>query len=542
MSTTDISLNGLSLDDHLENMVCNICSRQLNVCPIFFSEKFGDICGRCCAGDGFNELQPLLRQHTYEKLIAKLTFSCTNKTYGCDEVVKFDEIQKHEKSCKFQCINCPLYSKQFSPNAQCLWIGNSKLMGDHLKIHRDQFFDPPQFHWPKDGENMIFFTTVGNQIVTVVIKHENESKFACVVMLNGSDLESQCFRYQLELSDNDNKNNSLLLRRNRLEQLSGFPENLRFPDMALEIDILQISRMLQYPERVYARLSIVKKHKKEVAQITGNDNGDLTIGGFAVTLNKQRNEPPDEDMLSELECPVCNEFMVPPIFICSIGHSICDKCHSLVAECPNCRTTLGQSRNFTLERLTLKVKYPCKNREIGCGFVTTSDKIKQHQSVCELSENHCILKCGWRGLSPGLYNHFLANHATQLIQHNVSIFKDVKHDKNTGHYFLYVMGEMFCLSLKNCAKFLVKFNMQHVGHFDSRPRYKYAINFAASQQTGSPNLCFTNYCQNWNPNLAEAVGPGAVNIPGEIMKMYIYQNKSYYITVHIFKVIYDDDD
>lgn len=82
------------------------------------------------------------------------------------------------------------------------------------------------------------------------------------------------------------------------------------------------------------------------------------------------------------------------IFGFFVGHSICSDCKTQIHVCPTCRSQISGSigRNYTLEKLTQKVKYPCRNREIGCGFVTTSDKIRQHQRSCELSENPCILK------------------------------------------------------------------------------------------------------------------------------------------------------
>ncbi|CAH1981886.1 unnamed protein product [Acanthoscelides obtectus] len=75
----------------------------------------------------------------------------------------------------------------------------------------------------------------------------------------------------------------------------------------------------------------------------------------------------------------------------NIGHSICSECKNKIQLCPNCRCPLSNARNFTLEKLTTKVPYPCRNREIGCAFISTSNKIRSHELGCELTETTCIM-------------------------------------------------------------------------------------------------------------------------------------------------------
>ncbi|XP_050295314.1 uncharacterized protein LOC126735388 [Anthonomus grandis grandis] len=522
-----------------EDICCTVCNRYLNVPPIIFNSNIGNICGRCNSVVTTNLEGSVLRQHAFEDLIKNLTFPCTNKNYGCDQILKMVEVPDHEKSCRFQCTNCPLFYKQLFPNEFCSWNGNSNLLNDHLKTHQEFFLDPPKFEWPKEGKNLIFFTTVGNQICTVVIKHDINTKYVCCVMVSGNDLEAQCFRYQLELSDEDNTN-SLIIRKSRLELVANLAENLSWPEKVLEIDTDKIADMLQNPKKIQAKVSIVKKHKKELIQIMGLKEDDTASGiqnSVIPAAPKEKNANPDSEMLAELECPVCNEFMIPPIYICSTGHSVCSDCKAMVPICPSCRNTFANGRNFTLEKLTQKVKYPCKNREIGCGFVTTSDKIKKHQNSCELSENPCILKCGWKGLAPGLYNHFRESHRDQIIENNKFIQKDMKNDRTPLHNFLYVMGEMFCFTYRNCGKSAAKFIVQHVGNLKDEPQYKYNITFSPSADAQFPNLSMTLGCETWDPNLPDALnGVRAVNVPGDLLKNYMFQNRVYHVKVHITKI------
>jgi E3 ubiquitin-protein ligase SIAH1 len=60
----------------------------------------------------------------------------------------------------------------------------------------------------------------------------------------------------------------------------------------------------------------------------------------------------DEDLRKELECPVCFEFMKPPISICENGHSICSDCKPKLKNCPSCRKPFLPVRNLALESLS----------------------------------------------------------------------------------------------------------------------------------------------------------------------------------------------
>ncbi|PSN42266.1 hypothetical protein C0J52_20416 [Blattella germanica] len=63
----------------------------------------------------------------------------------------------------------------------------------------------------------------------------------------------------------------------------------------------------------------------------------------------------DKDLMLELECPVCLEYLTPPIVICENGHSICNACKNKLTRCPNCRKPFLNVRNLALESLTRAV-------------------------------------------------------------------------------------------------------------------------------------------------------------------------------------------
>lgn len=62
-----------------------------------------------------------------------------------------------------------------------------------------------------------------------------------------------------------------------------------------------------------------------------------------------------QDLLTELECPVCYEIMLPPIRLCLEGHSICNTCRLQLDRCPTCRKPLTNARNRVLEKVAEKL-------------------------------------------------------------------------------------------------------------------------------------------------------------------------------------------
>lgn len=62
--------------------------------------------------------------------------------------------------------------------------------------------------------------------------------------------------------------------------------------------------------------------------------------------------------LQLLECPVCKEYMSPPIYQCTTGHTICNPCKTKLGKCSSCEDPIEKTRNYTLEELSKKVELP----------------------------------------------------------------------------------------------------------------------------------------------------------------------------------------
>jgi E3 ubiquitin-protein ligase SIAH1 len=126
----------------------------------------------------------------------------------------------------------------------------------------------------------------------------------------------------------------------------------------------------------------------------------------------------DEALLRELECPVCLEYMVPPINLCTNGHNVCSKCRESVQLCPTCRDELLDTRNVTVENIARRQKYPCANRQSGCLELFSIEHIAKHQAVCDYGKFKCPLhlfkNCSWNGLKNDLKEHAKAAHPQYL--------------------------------------------------------------------------------------------------------------------------------
>merc|ERR1719334_422737 len=72
------------------------------------------------------------------------------------------------------------------------------------------------------------------------------------------------------------------------------------------------------------------------------------------------------DLASLFECPVCFDYVLPPILQCQSGHLVCANCRPKLTCCPTCRGALGNIRNLAMEKVASTVQFPCKYASSGC--------------------------------------------------------------------------------------------------------------------------------------------------------------------------------
>jgi len=152
----------------------------------------------------------------------------------------------------------------------------------------------------------------------------------------------------------------------------------------------------------------------------------------------------DEDLLKDLECPVCMQYMVPPIKLCTNGHKICTKCRGRVQCCPTCRAEFSEIRNVDLENIVRRQKYPCAYRQNGCLDLFSIEHINEHNDFCVYGKIKCpftlSMNCPWNGFKSDLKEHAKQAHRkcfSEKSKFNSFLFED------KFLQLLYCFGEFF---------------------------------------------------------------------------------------------------
>lgn len=199
-------------------------------------------------------------------------------------------------------------------------------------------------------------------------------------------------------------------------------------------------------------------------------------------------------LLQELECPVCMEYMVPPIMLCNNGHSLCCNCRVTLEKCPICSGPFLKVRNLSLESLAAETLYPCKNIQRGCTKLLTKKSAKCHAAECAFDNQKCPFakisntRCNWIGRLDTVRRHVENNHKGSCVQHVSRKFKTVLHNvSHSQRYYQAVitLNELFYISWRvqggafHCTVF-------YVGPEENASDFKYR--FSISTKDGD---CYT---------------------------------------------------
>ena len=198
----------------------------------------------------------------------------------------------------------------------------------------------------------------------------------------------------------------------------------------------------------------------------------------------------EQSLLDHLQCPVCLDYMTPPIILCENGHKICNICDPKVNSCPTCRGRFSLTRNLALEDLTRHVMYPCKYRSYGCKETFNYDKIAGHQASCLYTPQVCpvaklaIGTCSWTGNYKDIKAHLKENHFEGCCEY---VEGDVKFIYNlTGGLdlfcFIFAYNEVF-FSLFEERDNIFYAVVLYVGPAENAAKYKYRVEFINNDNT-----------------------------------------------------------
>ncbi|XP_050312933.1 uncharacterized protein LOC126747987 [Anthonomus grandis grandis] len=338
--------------DSLEKLKCIKCNKYLSVFPIHCNPNGDAVCGRCPvdSSSDFHHCK------IYENAVEFQRFPCTYRENGCFELLLPRNLIMHENKCAFKEHECPLKEQQ-----SCTWQGFLKELLEHFEDNHPVFL-------LKECNFEIDFVNVHKENflmpycdeLFIVSREGNptEQTFTVIVTHLGDDTAIEGYNYDLIL-ESGNKVHNMLVK-------GKFGEKLVMQHS-------DIKKNLNEPMNIVASI-ILKEgpHDTKLIMKSSHDNLDL-------------------EQLKIVECPVCLEYMLPPIYQCIIGHSICKKCKENQPQCPTCKSEFAKTQNFTLESMILNsLTYPCKYE--GCEFQSKARDIRRHQATCDFGPFTCPLK------------------------------------------------------------------------------------------------------------------------------------------------------
>ncbi|KAK9722524.1 Seven in absentia protein family [Popillia japonica] len=157
----------------------------------------------------------------------------------------------------------------------------------------------------------------------------------------------------------------------------------------------------------------------------------------------------DKEILWNLECQVCTEYLSRPIYMCHSGHNICSQCKIKLSSCPSCKAAFTTTRNYALESPALLFSYLCLFTRYGtttrnyalespallfsylCLFtrygselVQSKEGLKDHVKICPNRTRQCSFcqkDSSWKGPVNELREHLMADHVTFLLSNGEEV-------------------------------------------------------------------------------------------------------------------------
>ena len=209
-------------------------------------------------------------------------------------------------------------------------------------------------------------------------------------------------------------------------------------------------------------------------------------------------------VLKDLECPVCLNYMIPPIMQCVNGHNICNTCKPELTKCPTCEGHLIHVRNELAEHLAENFVHPCRYENLGCARNLVLGTEEEHEQKCRYGPHKCPfaivdgIKCEWEGLATLLENHIAVEHAEESKLAIISskgketlYIKDyIKQIENGSWYSLvFALDKMFLSYSKNIDNFFFQCFM-FVGGREDMKEFKCKVKIKREDVYQSVSSCF----------------------------------------------------
>ncbi|PSN29516.1 hypothetical protein C0J52_28253 [Blattella germanica] len=205
-----------------------------------------------------------------------------------------------------------------------------------------------------------------------------------------------------------------------------------------------------------------------------------------------------EVLLHEIECPICLQYMTPPIKQCSNGHNICKDCRHKIDICPVCRENLADIRNLTAESMSRLITHPCVNKKFGCTGHFLLDFKEKHEIKCLFKQIGCPIQfCKKEGSRLEIQEHFKNDHLK--FQKKA---KDGKYKKTVSKNIIYLQydavrefGEVFFSVMIRSREKLDYIGLFYLGEEEEARKFGYKITLTS--QDGKEKMSFYSLCRSY---------------------------------------------
>ena len=190
-----------------------------------------------------------------------------------------------------------------------------------------------------------------------------------------------------------------------------------------------------------------------------------------------------KSVLTQLECPACKQYMVPPITFCLGGHNICNNCRLTVSSCPTCKQGFLNIRNVALENLSQEMTSPCRYSKYGCKDTFPYNAIREHEAMCDYIPQTCPvddlrlkLICTWTGIAKDVKKHLQTAHKELCEDYNAQhlLLLPSSNGSSYSYKFLFAYDEIFCYRLL-IQRRTMQVALHYIGPAENDLKYQYKV-------------------------------------------------------------------
>ncbi|XP_077312062.1 E3 ubiquitin-protein ligase SIAH1-like [Lithobates pipiens] len=143
----------------------------------------------------------------------------------------------------------------------------------------------------------------------------------------------------------------------------------------------------------------------------------------------------NNDLLSLFECPVCLDYVIPPILQCQSGHLVCSNCCPRLTCCPICLGPLGSIHCLMMDKVADSVLFTCKYECSDCTERLPRAEKSDHEKLCEFQPCSCPhpgVSCKWQGSLDAVMPHLVHQHKLITLQEEEIVFNANVNIPGTG--------------------------------------------------------------------------------------------------------------